>query len=264
MSLGKKAGYIAVLFLLFLWYPSEAGRNSEIFVADAYYEYEVSFFGLPLGSIKITTGGIEQKNGKEALYAKAQMDSYSGIPYVDLHATFESWMAPNAAHSYMFNGNMKMEDDKWQYNNIIFDHDKNEIRSTIWENKLLVSRDTFSTAKKFSDGASLLYLSRSFLELGKTAHVPTFINNQLVNTKINFQKKQEKIELDAVKGEVKALYLDGKADWEGVYGLSGSFEGWFSDDEAHIPLKAYMKVYVGKVKIELVKWKRPGWNPPKA
>ncbi len=263
MKIRSIAGHLLIFALLLAFSPSQASRNAEVFSLNSYYEYEVSFLGLSLGSIKIYTGGIEEKYGQEALYVKAQMDSYSGIPYVDLHATFESWMPQNAAHSYVFNGNMKVDDDKWQFNNIIFDNKNDEIRSTIWENKKLVSRDTFRTKKRFSDGASLLYLARSFMDIGKTAYIPTFINNQLVKTKINFQKKQENIEIDAVDGEIKALYLDGKADWEGVYGLSGSFEGWFSDDAAHIPLKAYMKVYVGKVKLELVKWTRNGWSPPK-
>ncbi len=264
MTVKNQALYLVIFAFLLFCKPVEAGRNSEVFVSGSYYEYEVSFFGLPLGSVKIYTGNMEDKNGHDAQYVKAEMDSYSGIPYVDLHATFESWMPQNASYSYVFNGNMKVDDDKWQYNSIIFDHTNEEIRSTIWENKQLVSRDTFKTKKKFSDGASLLYLARSFMELGKTAYVPTFINNQLVQTKINFQKKQENIEIDAVDGEVKSLYLDGRADWEGVYGLSGQFEGWFSDDPSHIPLKAYMKVYVGKVKVELVKWTRTGWNPPAA
>ncbi len=263
MIIRSIAGNLLIFALLLAFSPAEASRNSEVFSFNSYYEYEVSFLGLSLGSIKIHTGDIEEKNGKESLYVKAQMDSYSGIPYVDLHATFESWMPKNAAYSYVFNGNMKVDDNKWQYNNIVFDHENQEIRSTIWENKVLVSRDTFETKQKFSDGASLLYLARSFMDLQKTAYIPTFINNQLVKTKINFQHKKENIDIDAVDGDVKAIYLDGKADWEGVYGLSGSFEGWFSDDEAHIPLKAYMKVYVGKVKLELVKWNRTGWNPPK-
>lgn len=263
MKIRSIAGYLLIFALLLAVSPTEASKNSEVFSFGSYYEYEVSFLGLTLGTIKIRTGEIEEKNGNEALYVKAQMDSRSGIPYVDLHATFESWMPKNAAYSYVFNGNMKVDDDKWQFNSIVFDHENKEIRSTIWENKELVSRDTFATKQRFSDGASLLYLARSFMNLGKTAYIPTFINNQLVKTKINFQKKQENIEIDAVEGDVKALYLDGKADWEGVYGLSGSFEGWFSDDVAHIPLKAYMKVYVGKVKIELVKWTRSGWSPPK-
>ena len=45
--------------------------------------------------------------------------------------------------------------------------------------------------------------------------------------------------------------------------LKGSFEGWFSDDEARIPIVSKMNVYVGNVVIELVKWKRPGWVPPR-
>ena len=81
---------------------------------------------------------------------------------------------------------------------------------------------------------------------------------------INFDGKQEIVEIDAVKYPVRTKYLNGSADWTGAYGLSGKFEGWFSDDDAKIPIRAKMKVYVGSVNIELVSWKRTNWTPPKA
>ena len=56
----------------------------------------------------------------------------------------------------------------------------------------------------------------------------------------------------------------GQARWTGLYGLSGNFEGWFSNDEARVPIKAKMSVYIGSVVIELKSWKRPDWKPPKS
>jgi hypothetical protein len=44
--------------------------------------------------------------------------------------------------------------------------------------------------------------------------------------------------------------------------LTGYFQGWFSNDETFIPIVAEMKVIIGNVKLELVKWNRKGWNPP--
>jgi len=92
---------------------------------------------------------------------------------------------------------------------------------------------------------------------------PYFIDG-IFNTKINFLGKGDPIKIDAIGYPVKTLYLDGKLEGKGIYGLSGAFEGWFTDDEARIPVKAYMNVYVGKVLVELVKYKREGWKPPKS
>jgi hypothetical protein len=44
--------------------------------------------------------------------------------------------------------------------------------------------------------------------------------------------------------------------------LEKDFEGWFSDDDARIPIRAKMKVIIGKVDIQLVRWKRANWSPP--
>ena len=74
----------------------------------------------------------------------------------------------------------------------------------------------------------------------------------------------EIVEIDAAKYPIKTVYLSGTANWTGIYGLSGKFEGWFSDDEARIPIRAKMKLYVGDANIELVKWSRGSWQPPKS
>jgi hypothetical protein len=58
--------------------------------------------------------------------------------------------------------------------------------------------------------------------------------------------------------------FDGKLDFTGIFGLSGEFEGWFSNDEARVPILAKMKVLIGSVTIELMSWKRKGWAPPRA
>ena len=59
------------------------------------------------------------------------------------------------------------------------------------------------------------------------------------------------------------MRLDGSTDFISVFGLTGYFEGWFSNDEASIPIVAKMKVIIGNVTLKLKSWKRAGWNPPK-
>jgi hypothetical protein len=85
-----------------------------------------------------------------------------------------------------------------------------------------------------------------------------------VNTVINFAGTIGKQTIDAVDYPIRTVYLNADANWTGIYGLSGRAEGWFSDDDARIPIVAKMNVYVGAVRLELVKWKRGSWQPPKA
>ena len=89
------------------------------------------------------------------------------------------------------------------------------------------------------------------------------IESDTVTTVINFGGKRVNIDMDATDYPVKTVYFNGDANWTGIYGLTGKFEGWFSDDAACIPIKANMKVYVGSVDIELKSWKRQGWKPPR-
>jgi hypothetical protein len=62
---------------------------------------------------------------------------------------------------------------------------------------------------------------------------------------------------------VDVVHFDGNMDFVGIFGLTGGFEGWFSNDEARVPILAKMKVLIGSVTVELMKWTRPGWNPPR-
>ncbi|MGE5480264.1 MAG: DUF3108 domain-containing protein [Chloroflexota bacterium] len=241
---------------------------SQSFAAGVFYpgeelEYEVSFLGVKLGSIKMYSERVETMDGKKTYKSKALIDSYKGIPFVDLHAVFESWMDPSLAFSHKFAGNQKVDDKTWAYQKFYFDYSKGVIKNQKWLNRELVYENDLKFANKCNDGNSLFFFARQYVDSKKSAKAPTIVDKEVGYTYINFYGKREKVEIDAIDYPVRTIYFDGRIDWQGVYGLKGKFQGWFSDDEARIPIKAKMNVYVGNVVIELVKWKRPGWTPPK-
>jgi hypothetical protein len=125
----------------------------------------------------------------------------------------------------------------------------------------LKGSDTISTT--FQDGLSLFFFARANARMQKKMKVPTFVNEKKVNTFMNFMNKIVPMEIDAVKYPIRTVELGGTADFVGIFGLTGGFQGWFSDDEAAIPIVARMKVILGSVYIELKKWNRPGWYPPR-
>lgn len=226
-------------------------------------EYEVSFFNVKLGKIKIVTEQITDYRGFQVYRAKSFMESYSGIPFVDLKASYSSWIDTTISFSHRFEGSLKLDADRWAFQKILFNYDENMIYNEKYEDRVLIEKLNTPTTKKINDGLSLFFLARQYTNMKRSVKVPTLMDTKIGTTYLNFHGKKENVQIPAIKYPVKTVYFDGRADWEGVYGLSGKFEGWFSDDDARVPIRAKMNVYVGNVVIELIRWKRNGWTPPR-
>jgi hypothetical protein len=82
-------------------------------------------------------------------------------------------------------------------------------------------------------------------------------------TLIKFTNEHTSEKIDAIDYPVDLVHFEGNAGFVGIFGLTGDFEGWFSNDAARVPVLAKMKVILGNVRIELMKWKRKDWNPPR-
>lgn len=255
-----KLKFVFLTLLLFTNSNILAGY-SPIISAGEELTYEVSYFGIKLGTIRVLTEENQTINNKTVHKAKCFINSYRGIPFVDLQVIYQSWMDPSLVSSHKFASNTK-DGSSWVYEQIDFNSDEKKIIHQKYYDKELVSTVTFNTSGRWNDGLSLFFAARRLLTSNRSLKIPTYMDDT-VYTKINFTGKKENVEISAVKYPVKCIYFKGLADWTGVYGLTGGFEGWFSDDEAAVPIKALMKVYVGNVKIELINWKRANWQPPR-
>ncbi len=258
-----KRAFTVIIAIVILSIGAKAGNNNFVPVAGEELVYNVSFFGLHLGTIRIVTEKATEFQGKKVYKAKCYLKSAEGIPFVSLNAIYDSWIDNTVSYSFKFEG--RTQDNKsWQYDVADFEYDRKIILFSRRLGAKSVFSKTFNTDKKWNDGLSLFFFPRKYLLLKKSIKVPTFIEG-LAYTTINFSGDDiREVEIDKVDYPIKTVYFTGKADYNGVYGFNGSFEGWFSADEARIPVKAKMKVLVGNVLIELSSWKRPGWKPPKA
>jgi len=266
MRLKKYFAGIVVIIITAVFFILPAGSLSAqgVFLAGEELEYSVSFLGIKLGTIKMVTEGNQTINGTAVVKAKAHIDSHPNIPFVSLHAVFESWMATGGTHSFQFIANTQDGENSWMYDKYTFDYMGKMVKTEKYLDKQLQEKKTFNTAKKWNDGCSLFFTARHLLKSGKTLRIPTIIKEDTVYTTIAYKDaKSELVEIDAVDYEIKTIHFQGDANWTGVYGITGKFDGWFSDDEARVPIRAKMKLYVGNADIELVRWKRSGWTPPK-
>ena len=268
---------VVVLFCSAL-FPAEPGKAksptgagvvlaapSGMFFVGERLEYEVSYSIFSLGTVKIEIIDSAQKNGVTVFRAKALMDSYSGVPFVNLHWIFFSEIDPQL-YSHYFSGVDNKDTNNVSYSNYSFDYPRNRIiiEEGIRQQQDSAKKTTDTISATYQDGLSLFYYARGNVHSNRSENVPTFVSGKKVNTYIDFLNKKTSSEIDAVKYPIETTELEGRADFVGIFGLTGGFSGWFSNDEAAVPIIAKMKVIIGSVRLELIKWNRPGWVPPRA
>lgn len=237
-------------------------KNRQVFHAGEELVYNVSFFGIDLGKITMSILYDSTASDGRIIVAKSDLLSSDDIPYVNLDTDFYTFMNSKMTQSNKF---VSFKNDKKDtlYLETWYDYDKNNMKFIEFNNGKKFNESDIELGTKYVDGTSLYYLARQYAGLGRRIKVPTMIDTNKGVTILNLGKEVEEVKIDAVDYKVSTVYMDGEALWEGIYGLKGQFKGWFSNDEAAIPIIAEMNVYVGKVDIELIEWKRGEWQPPK-
>lgn len=226
--------------------------------------YRVSYAGITLGTVRSLTEPYTTFEGKKAIKVKVFINSNPNIPFVSLHSIYQSWMDSTATYSYNFNASTQIDENLWEFDKYLFDYSKMNLTMETYRDKKLLKKKEIGIKKYCNDGSSLLYAARTLVGSKKSIKLPTVIMGDTATTVINFRGTKQTTDIDAVNYPIMTTYFDGTANWTGVYGLTGGFEGWFSDDAARVPIKAKMKVYIGSVTLELQSWKRGSWQPPKA
>ena len=221
--------------------------------------YIVKYAFLNLGEVRFLVKENSENNGKKVTETIAFMDSYEGLPFVDLHQEYHSFIDSNF-YPVEFLG--LMFDIDTNFVRYKFGHDSLiEITKGDFNSGEIIVDSTASVNTKFQDGLSILFYARNFVGNDTSLVIPCFVNEKEEETKINFYSEIEPVEIDHVDYEIRCLKIDGETDFVSVYGLSGEFEGWFSNDNNSVPIKAKMNVIIGSVTLELIKWNKNNWNP---
>lgn len=231
--------------------------------------YEVSWLNVKLGQVRLKTTSSTYLGEKVVHHAVAHIDSYDGLPFIDLHAIDHTDM-DSLYYSLGYHA-IEHKGDNWHFESAQYTPDRKTIlveTAVQKERRLLagspVHRDTISlNDTTVQDGLSILYFARNKAHRHTAIVVPTLVYGVLGKTHFLFSDEKQLEEIDAVKDKkIRVVQFRGKAEFEGVFGLTGDFKGWVSDDNACVPIKAELKVLIGSVKLELIEWKRAGWSPP--
>jgi len=235
---------------------------SAIFAEEEVLEYDVTWTFISLGTIRL--------HGKPNRTVDAWMDSHPNLPYVDLHSVYHTDM-----DSLLFSRGSQsvdqQEDGSW--NGMMYDYDTDNHRVIVEYTKhrtadapphAVTKRDTLVLPHmRFMDGLSIAYLPRALVHTKKSVQIPTVLHGKLGTTAFYLPGESTTVDVDAVDYPVKAIEVAGTTTVVGIYGMSGDFKGWFSDDAAAVPLKGKLNVLIGSVTLELTHWNRKNWTPPR-
>ena len=225
------------------------------------FTYLVKYAFLNLGEVRIKVYAKEKLTGKTIYKTIAYIDSYEGLPFVDMHQIYESWIDSNLCP--VFFQALIFSDEDTSYTKYFFKDDNkvHVLRGKLNKEKPWV--DTVVTlGKKYQDGLSLLYFARFGFVKRENTIIPTYVNEDTSTTMVNYYKRKEKISIDALGYDIDCVRLDGRTNFTGIFGLTGYFEGWFSNDESYIPITADLQVILGDVTAELINWNKKKWQPP--
>lgn len=278
----KKLNIIAVAFLGLLFFgwitiPSDLTTliepqntttiDTDFLTVGEDLTYEVSWWFVKIGTIRAKVLNSEILNNNTKYNAIAYIDSYSGLPFVDLHAVFETTM-DKECFSQSFIG-WEKDGNRWKVTKYELDRKKSILiikkgfADSVNSANYRVDRvDTLRIQSKTQDGLSLLFFARANVKSGKQITMLTMVDSTQETTRFNFMNKQKSIKIDAVEYPIDVIEFDGVGEFKSIFGLGGLFKGWFSNDIARIPIRAKMNVILGTIDIELKQWKRKGWNPP--
>ena len=244
-----------------------ATANMRVFQEGEELAYEVSYLGIGLGAITTRIRSVDSTKTGLRIATECLIRTYRGIPFLSLNTLFQSVVGDSLHTTFFRNKEFLPDDSVYKYIEYTFPKNRSRvyITETVDRHPEWAKRDTIDLeGKHWQDGLSLFFFARAFSHSRQTCRVPVLMYFDKAVTKIRFGLEQENENIDALAYDIRCRRLEGETGFTGIFGLTGGFEGWFSDDAAAVPIRAKMHVYIGSVAIELVKWKRTGWKPPRA
>lgn len=253
------------LILLLTGFACNSYSQTKVLDQGEELKYTVYFGFIKLGEVKIKLSKIDNDEGKKSCNAIAYIKSYDGVPFVTLNNIFESEMEMNKEQLYsrkFFATEFKNKDiAKTDYR---FNYDSNKVKILKETNNKTDRNETISFNKgiRFQDGLSIFYSARLNSFANKNYNIPIFINEGQSSVKYSFNINKDVVSVSGVDYDISVIKVAGVADFTGIFGLTGEFVGWFSDDEYRVPIKAQLNVLIGSITLELSSYKKANWKPP--
>jgi hypothetical protein len=249
-------GGFVMLFVLVNQSPAQVKSGQGVFCDGEVLQYRVRWGFIRLGTLTLRQDRIDSSRYVCTLVA----ESNPSVPFVDIFFVNRSIIAPPVLTGEEFITAIGRTSSRVVYHwrdlangRVLFEE---TLRGEV------TRRDTIETEHEIYDELGMILSARTLAGTGtrKTFHASMEYN--ITQTEMRFPQDRETIDVPAFQGRIPAYRFEVKAGWTrpDYAGLKGDFEGWISDDDAAVLLRADLKILVGSVVVELESFERPGWN----
>lgn len=219
--------------------------------------FEVSYFGITAGHIKLTTEKEKVVNGKPRYHFNASMRSarfystfYSLDDSIDSYLDKENFLPVKYVLTQRESG--QSVDDLQ-----VFDHEKNETHvfyKRLKKGKKKTYRKIASIPTSFHDSYSAIHFVRSFpLRIGDKYEFPVITRGKKWILKIDTVKHEN---IKIMGKYTKAVKIKAETHYPGVLEKKGDINFWFSADKHKKLLKFDAKVKIGTITGDLVDYQK--------
>ncbi len=248
----QKKQLLSVIFFLV------SGISSgQIFFTSEYLKYNVEYGWFRLGVLEFSAHPIENTDFVEAIIT---VKSNPSLPFVHLDWKFNSTFDQIKLRTIKYEAFNYSSDTIRTIYDFRYEEKKVFINRYDKHNKLVKSATKVISDFEL-DAMTLFYFAR-FQKKG--TNIPKIeIWNDFVkeSTSLKVDQKPELVEVENLNRSILTHYVSGKADINGLYGLSGKFSGYFSDDSSSVPVLSKLNVLIGSVTCKLVEYKSKDWHP---
>ena len=257
-------------FLIILLVAGSAGLaiaqpapSGSAFLPGETLQYKVKWGFFRLGTITITQQQCDSDRSGTSLLTMT-VHSSSGLPFINVHFVNKSYKTLRSL---------------WMSQETIISGEDSSEQTTYWEDSATStlycskagnrmeqsSLDSLHIQGTCYDALGLFMMARLYSASNQVVIVPTLNESAVKETEINFTGESELVEVAALDTPVRCRRVEGNAKWVGnsFAGMKGPFTGWISDDEASIPLRAELKIFLGSIVLELESTNRSDWGPGK-
>jgi hypothetical protein len=250
---------IVLWFIIQIHFQFALAEAPFVLKVGEYQKYDVRYFSIYLGSLQFQVEEKTTMHHRTVYKCKLFIDSNPSLPFVNIHDIYYTYLDSAGLYSHQFIAyERKGKDTIYTFYDV--DHEKRRIAIRIekWKPQgkqmVLDSVVVFPQGiNRVFDSLSLLYFARYASVTRKSEDVTVFAYNKFSTTRIEFTGELRKFKHGDLTYN-KGYYLFGKMKFVGIAGVKDDFKGWFSIDRQRIPLRAYMKAFIGRVSVELDRW----------
>ncbi|MFZ1082867.1 MAG: DUF3108 domain-containing protein [Candidatus Kryptoniota bacterium] len=246
------------------WHDMEA---DSVMQTDEEMTFEAGYFFFKVGSVKFQVLGETMYDSLPAYRMRAYIDSYSGMPFVNFHAVYDTYADAKNLRC-IFNSRDQKEGDIWVKTTTHCDMERKNIEWEQSEDGKLLKRVDMQCDTSYTNGVSFIYYLREACRNsgGRPLSLEIPIIDDTVRSKVDLtiNEKREPCDVTAFDFPLDSQRLSGHIDFVGTFGVTGDFVGWMAADSSCLPLKAKVKVILGSVVVQLKEIKRGNWIPPRS